>query len=576
MHHTIKKPGSEIFCDSIAAEGVEIMFGIPGGVVLPLYDKINKYGHRIKHILPRQEQAGGFAAEGYARVTGRTGVALATSGPGATNLLTSITNSMMDSVPVVYITGQVTKELMGSDAFQETDVLGMTMPVVKHSYFVSHAKEITQTIKEAFYLANTGRPGPVHIDFAKDAWITEAPYEPATKMDLPGYNPVPEECGDSDIRKIDELLEEKGVRPVIIAGHGVEIGSSEDKLLNFAEKHNIPVVNTLLGLGTFPQNHRLWLGMLGMHGEAVANLAVHNSTLIISIGSRFDDRITGNINAFTEGKKFIHIDIDNSEIGKNVPVDLPLPGDCREVLSRANHMLSDHSFPDWWEQIDKWKEKYGFLDFTLNPEHDPSFLSQPRIIKMISDASNGEAIMSSDVGRNQMWTGRFYRFKRSRSHLSSGGLGCMGFGLPTAMGAKFGAPDREVWAVCGDGGFQMNIQELATIAEHNLDINIAIMEDHALGMVRQWQNLLFNGNISHSVLKNPDFVKLADAYSIPAWRAYTYEEAKDAIAKARATQGPALITFMVDPDEHVFPMVPPNTPLGDQALKDEDLLKTQS
>jgi len=566
-----KKLGSEIFCEALAAEGVEVIFGIPGGVVLPLYDQINKFGHKMKHILPRNEQGGGFAADGYARVTGRTGVAIGTSGPGATNLLTAITNSMMDSIPVVYITGQVTEELMGTDAFQETDILGMTMPVVKHSYFVSHAKDIVQTVKEAFYIANSGRPGPVHIDFAKDAWVTKAHYLPATAIDLPGYNPLPDECPEEEILKLEDLLHESE-RPMVIAGHGVELANAREQLVEFAEKHNIPIANTLLGLSTFPQDHELWAGMIGMHGDAVTNCIAHNADLIISIGSRFDDRITGNLEAFQKDTKFVHIDIDVSEFHKNFPVDLALPGDAKEILMRANTLLKGNEYPSWWKQIDEWKSQYGFLDFTVNPINDESFLSQPRIVDMISKASDGEAIVAADVGRNQMWTGRFYRFKKPNSHLSSGGLGSMGYGLPAAMGAKFGQPDREVWAIVGDGGFQMNIQELGTIAESKLDLNIAIMEDSHLGMVRQWQNLLFKGNISHSVLKNPDFVKVAEAYGIKGWRAKTYEEAEQAIAEARAHKGPTLISFHVDPDEHVFPMVPPNTPLGDQSLKAEDLL----
>ncbi len=565
------RSGSEIFCETLAHLGVELMFGIPGGVVLPLYDKINKYGHYIRHILPRQEQGGGFAADGYARATGKVGVALGTSGPGATNLMTSITNSMMDSVPVVYITGQVTESLVGSDAFQETDVIGMSMPIVKHSYFVSNAKDIIRTLKEAFFIAKTGRPGPVHIDISKDAWLSHAPLNFAVKMDLPGYDPLPEKATDSAIKELDKLFDKDNLKPILIAGHGVEISGAQKQLYEFAAHHNLPVISTLLGICTFPQDHETWLGMVGMHGEAVANFALHNANLVISVGSRFDDRITGRLKTFINDKTFVHMDIDSSEIGKNIPVDLALPGDVKDILCRANKILTNHNYPKWWQQINKWKEKYGFLDFTSNPQRTPHLLSQPRLIKMISDATNGEAIIASDVGRNQMWTGRFYRFKKPNSYLSSGGLGSMGYGLPAAMGAKLGMPLREVWAIMGDGGFQMNIQELATIAEHNINIKMAVMEDNSLGMVRQWQNLLFNRNLSSTILKNPDFIKMADACGIPGWRVKSYDEAKKAINLARETEGPALINFIVDPDEHVFPMVPPDTPLGDQAFKDEDL-----
>lgn len=568
--------GSDIFCHALHEEGVDLMFGIPGGVVLPLYDKINKYGDKIRHILPRHEQGGGFAADGYARATGKVGVALGTSGPGATNLMTAIANSMMDSIPVIYITGQVVEDFIGTDAFQETDVIGMTMPIVKHSYLVNKAADITRVVKEAFYIARTGRPGPVHIDLVKDVWFEEIPYVKAGEPHLPGYNPLPQRASDSDIRKLDEILERKDTRPIIIAGHGVEISHAQKELTEFSEKHNIPVVTTLLGMGNFPQGHENWAGMIGMHGDAVANYAVHNSNLIIGIGCRFDDRITGKLDTFKQGKTFVHIEIDPSEIGKTVPTELPLPGDVKDVLSRANNLLSNHSYKDWWEQIEKWKTKYGFLDFTVNPEARPGYLSQPRIVKMLSDITNGEAIVAGDVGRHQMWLSRFYRFKHPNSHLSSGGLGSMGYGMPSAMGAKLGKPDREVWCVSGDGGFMMNMQELGTLAEYNIPVKIAIMEDSALGMVRQWQNLLFKGNISHSDFKNPDFVKLANAFDIPAWRAKTYDEARNAIEEARKIDGPTLITFMVDPDEHVYPMVPPNTALGDQALRDEDLLKDKA
>jgi acetolactate synthase I/II/III large subunit len=571
MDDNSQQPGSEIFCDALANEGVDLMFGIPGGVVLPLYDKINRYGSKITHILTSQEQGAGFAADGYSRATGKTGVALGTSGPGATNLMTSIINSHLDSVPVVYITGQVVEELTGTDAFQETDVIGMSMPIVKHSYFVTHAKNLSRDIKESFYLAATGRPGAVHLDITKDAWITKSTFDKNPELDLPGYDPIPETSSNSDIAKLDQLLEKPNIKPIIIAGHGIEIARAQKELLEFANKHNIPVVNTLLGLGSFPQGNPLWLGMVGMHGEAVANFAVDDANLIIGIGTRFSDRILGRPSAFTEDTTFVHIDIDPSEIDKMVPADLPLLGDAKDILQRANETLSEHNYPDWWGKIQQWKDKHSFLDFKYCPETKKG-LSQPRLVKMISDATDGQAIVASDVGRNQMWTGRFYRFKNPNSYLSSGGLGSMGYGMPSAMGAKLGLPEREVWSISGDGGFMMNVQELATVAAHKIGVKMVIMEDNALGMVRQWQNLLFKGNISHTILHNPDFVKLANSFGIPAFRAETYEEAKDAIDKARAIDGPALITFQVDPDEHVFPMVPPNTPLSQQAFKDSDLI----
>ncbi len=567
-----EKLGSELFCEALAEQGVDVMFGIPGGVVLALYDKINKYGHKINHILPRHEQGGGFAADGYARATGKTGVSLGTSGPGATNLLTSITNSMMDSVPTVYITGQVSEDLLGSDAFQETDVIGMTMPVVKHSYFVSHASEIQKVVREAFYIANSGRPGPVHIDFAKDAWFTKAKPQKFTEVSLPGYTPVPERCSDDQIKKLEELLSAEDCKPMVIAGHGIEISGAQKELVEFAEKHNIPVCSTLLGLGSFPQGHKLWAGWMGMHGDAVTNYTVNEANLIIGAGIRFDDRITGKLDDFIEGTKFVHIEIDPSEIGKNVPCDLPLLGDAKDVLARANKLLTSHDYPEWLNYIEDLKKEHGFLDFKYNPINDEKFQSQARVIDLLSKITDGEAILAADVGRHQMWTARFYRFKNPNSHLSSGGLGSMGYGLPAAMGAQLGQPDREVWCISGDGGFMMNLQELGTLAEYNIPVKVLIMEDSSLGMVRQWQNLLFDGNLSHSTFKNPDFVKLADSFGIPGWRTTNYEETEKAIKEARAIDGPALITCMVDPDEHVFPMIPPNTALKDQALRNEDLL----
>lgn len=568
-----KKLGSDIFCQALAEAGVDLMFGIPGGVVLPLYDKINKYGHAIAHILPRHEQGGGFAADAFARVTGRVGVALGTSGPGATNLLTAVAHSMMDSIPVVYITGQVSNDFIGTDAFQETDVIGMTMPIVKHSYLVTDARDIPRIVKEAFYIAQSGRPGPVHIDLVKDLWFQEVEVDPNPEMDLPGYTPNHGQVSDQEIAKISELLEKPDTKPLIIAGHGVEFARAQKELVEFSERHNIPVVSTLLGLGNFPQGHPNWAGMIGMHGDAVTNYSVHNANLIIGVGCRFDDRITGPVPDFTRGKTFIHMEIDPSEINKIVKTQLPLLGNLKDTLTRANELLTSHAFPDWWEQINKLKEEHGFLDFTYSPPAKEGLLSQARVIDTLSRITEGQAIVAADVGRHQMWLARFYRFKNPNSHLSSGGLGSMGYGVPAAMGAKLAAPDREVWAISGDGGFMMNVQELGTLAEYNIDANIIIMEDHCLGMVRQWQNLLFKGNLSHSEFKNPDFVALANAFGIKAWKVSTYEELEQAIHEARAHKGPTLIAAQVDPDEHVYPMVPPGTSLGNQALRDSDLLQ---
>jgi len=567
--------GAELLCEGLIQEGVKVIFGIPGGVVLSLYDQLvhEKYRGQFTHILPKHEQGGGFAADGYARSTGKVGVAIGTSGPGATNLLTAMENAMMDSVPVLFITGQVTDSLLGTDAFQEADVIGMTLPAVKHSWYVSKADDVSRVLQEAFYVAKTGRPGPVHVDFAKDVWLMEALHPTPSTLNpvpyLPGYSDrLTQTATAAEIKKIDEVLNQAEAKPIIIAGHGVEIAGAEAELLQFAERHNIPVVNTILGMGSFPQNHPLWLGMIGMHGEAATNYAIAEANVVISIGSRFDDRITGKVSTFTEQKTFVHFEVDASEINKIVPTAVPVIGNVKTTLALANTLLSAHTYSTWWQRLAELKSTYHFLAL---PSYTGKFLSQPFIVDAISRATHGNAIVASDVGRHQMWVARFYRFAQSKSHLSSGGLGSMGYGLPAAMGAALACPEREVWAISGDGGFMMNVQELATLSEHNIPVHIAIMADGVLGMVHQWQELLYKNNFSNVHLHNPDFVKLAAAFGIPAWVATTPEEAEAAIAAARAVAGPTLIAFTADPMQNVFPMVPPNTALQDQALSANDL-----
>ncbi len=562
--------GAELLGKALSREGVEFLSGIPGGVVLGLYDKLNAPEFsNLHHILPRHEQGGGFAADGYARSTGKVGVAIGTSGPGAVNLMNPIVNSMMDSVPVVYITGQVMDNLIGTDAFQEADVVGMSLPHVKHSYYVNKAEDVQRVTKEAFHIARSGRPGPVHVDFAKDVWLAQAEDSPEVAMNLPAsFMAIPTSTDSDTVKQLEKLLEAPGTKPVIIAGHGVEIAGAQSELLEFAERHSLPVVSTILGLGSFPQGHALWAGMIGMHGDAVANYVVAEANLVIGIGIRFDDRITGTVESFIENTKFVHFEIDPSEMNKIVPVEVPVLGDLKTNLTLCNQALSAHTYPEWWNSINSLKQQYGFLNV---PEYTGNYLSQGFVVDAISQHTNGEAILGVDVGRHQMWAARFYRHKYPRSHLSSGGLGCMGYSIPAAMGAAVGNPDREVWTVTGDGGFMMNVQELGTLAEHNIPVHISIMEDSSLGMVRQWQDLLFAGNLSSSQFKNPDFVKLADAFGIPAWRVTTKVEAHEAIKAARAVNGPTLISFVVDPNEHIFPMVPPNTSLANQALSKADL-----
>lgn len=572
----MNKNGAQLFCEALLREQVDVIFGIPGGVVLSLYDYLNRpeYAKYVKHVLPKQEQGGGFAADGYARSTGKVGVAIGTSGPGATNLLTAMENSMMDSVPVVYITGQVTDALVGTDAFQETDVIGMTLPAVKHSYYVNQVADIPRVMQASFYIARSGRPGPVHIDFAKDVWLQTVDETKIALSDqpyLPGYTErVMQSASAESISQIIQVLDQPECRPIIIAGHGVELARAEAELTQFAERHHLPVVNTILGMGSLPQQHPLWYGMIGMHGSAATNYAVAEANVIISIGSRFDDRITGRVAEFIAGKTFIHFEIDPSEIGKIVPTAVPVLGDIKQSLRQVLQLASQHTYSTWWQRLTELKQQYGLRRV---PEYAGQYLSQPAIIAAISRATQGEAIMASDVGRHQMWLARFYEFARSRSHLSSGGLGSMGYGVPAAMGAALGNPGRAVWAVVGDGGFMMNVQELATLAQHQIPVKIAIMEDKVLGMVHQWQHLLYAGNFSHVDLHNPDFVKLAEAYGIPAWHVTAADDIDACIARAQNTPGPTLLVFRVDADQNVFPMVPPNTALKDQALSPKDLVK---
>lgn len=560
--------GAEILCESLIANGVDVMFGIPGGAVLPFYDALPKYPS-IHHVLVRHEQAGGFAADGFARVRKKAGVSLGTSGPGATNLLTAIVNAAMDSVPVVFLTGQVLSTVMGSDAFQETDILGMTFTTVKHSYAVFDTENIAEVMNEAFAIAEHGRPGPVLVDVTKDAMQREITYKPAGKPIIKHHLPAPSRDLQKQLSRLVKLLDEPTIKPIIIVGHGVSIGNGAAEVKKFAERHNIPIVSTLLGIGTVPLSHPLFLGMMGMHGEAVANYAAHEANLVFGIGIRFDDRITGKLETFQQGKHFVHIEIDPSEVDKNVPTLLPFHGNVRDMMIFINrHITKKHTYADWWSFIDKNKAKYPIASlkgFTTTWTAKKG-LSTPHVISRISAATKGQAIVASDVGRHQMWIPRFYDFQNPDSHLSSGGLGAMGYGMPAAIGALFAAPKREVWAICGDGSFQMNIQELATLKQEKLKLRIAIMNDSVLGIVRQWQQRFYNHNISQTNLTEMDFAAIARAYGHGGRTVRKPEEIDDAIAEARAYDGTFLLDFKIDCDEHVYPMVAPLTPLGEQMI----------
>ena len=552
----MKLSGAHIVWESLVREGVEVVFGISGGAVIHLYHALPEYP--IHHVLMRHEQAAAHAADGYARVTGKVGVCLATSGPGATNLVTGLATAYMDSSPVVAITGQVPTSLIGKDAFQEVDITGITLPITKHNYLVTEVEALPTVIKEAFHIARSGRPGPVLIDIAKDAQAASVEYEYPAEVNLPGYRPTL--IGNRRQIKQAAQLTNEAQRPLIIAGHGVMLAGAEAELRELAEKAQIPVVNTLLGLSTIPETHPLCLGMGGMHGEAYANKALQEADLILNIGSRFDDRLTGPVSTFAPEAKIIHIDIDPVEIGKNVPVDLPIVGDARNILQALLPLIESTSHSDWIGKIDRWRAESAERDI-LTQETDA--LIPPYAVRQIWHATGGNAIMVSDVGQNQMWEAQYFLHHKPRGLLSSGGLGTMGFALPAAIGAQMGKPDETVWATAGDGGFQMNIQELATVVQEELPIKIAILNNGFLGMVRQWQQLFFEGRYSGTPLLGPDFAKVAEAYGIPGFTVREKSEVIPAIEQAMATDGPALIDFIVEQEENVYPMVAPGGSIGD-------------
>ncbi len=561
---TQRKLGSEILLEGILHHGENTLFGYPGGSVIPLYETLRKYPE-IRHILVRHEQGAAFAANGYARVNRKAGICLATSGPGATNLLTGVADAYMDSIPMIVITGQVFSSLLGTDAFQEVDTLGIFLPIVKHSYAVTSAKELAQVISEAFHLANTGRPGPVHIDITKDALLEEVDFSGYPEVNIPGYNPTLS-AHIKQLEKVTKVIQE-ATRPVAIIGQGAHISHAEKEVQEFIEKTGIPCVETLLGLSTIPHNHPQNLGMLGMHGTVPANYAVHNADLIISLGSRFDDRITGKLSEFTRIAKFIHFDIDPAEIEKNVKeILVPVVGDLKLSLKNTLPLLKKTEFSQWKKQIDTWKERYSMEKVReINKTKAGDKMRACQVIKILHEETEGNAIVVPDVGQNQMWTAQEYKSNIPNSLLFSGGLGAMGCSLPTAIGAKIAQPEREVWSISGDGGFQMNMQEMMTIIQEGLDINIAVLNNNYLGMVRQWQEL-FEGGYSYVDMQNPDFIKLAEAYGIPSFQVRTEEEARSIIQQCRSIKGPTFIEFVIGKEENVFPMVPQAKSLGDTQI----------
>ncbi len=551
----MKMTGAQIICESLVKEGVEVIFGILGGSLLPLYDALPHYP-QLRHILVRHEQGAAHAADGYARATGKVGVCFATSGPGATNLVTGIANAHLDSVPMVAITGQVARPFIGKDAFQEVDITGITLPITKHNYLAMDAASLPGIMKEAFYLASTGRPGPVLIDLPRDVQQEQAEFNYPDKVNLPQYKPTLQ-GHPAQIKKAAKLIGESQ-RPLIIAGRGIIISGAYAELKELVEKAQIPVVTTLLGTSCFPESHALSYGMLGMHGMAYANLAVDAADLIIAIGMRFDDRATARVSAFAPHANIIHIDIDPAEIGKNVRVDVPIVGDVKLVLGELNKLADKSKHIDWVRKLDEWRKEHPSLII-----RDGESLLPQYVVRQIYEATKGEAIVVTGVGQHQMWAAQYYWYDKPNTFISSGGLGTMGFGLPAAMGAKVGCPDKTVWCIDGDGSFQMTIQELATIAQEKVGVKIAVLRNAYLGMVRQWQELFYGKRYVATPLSSPDFVKIAEAYGIPALRVERREEVAPAIQKAMAEPGPFLIDFIVEPEENVYPMVPPGAALAE-------------
>jgi acetolactate synthase-1/2/3 large subunit len=544
--------------ECLKAEGVDVVFGLPGGANLPTYDAF--YDAGIRHILVRHEAGGGHAAEGYAKATGKVGVSLATSGPGATNLVTPICDAMMDSVPVVFITGQVRTELLGTDGFQEADTIGITMPIVKHSFMIQHPLEIPRSIHEAFHIARTGRPGPVVVDIPQDLSRADIPYEPVSDVRLPGYQPTTE--GNQKQIRIAAKALANARRPIIYAGGGVVAGDAAAELTELATCDRFPVTCTVMGLGAFPGTHEQWLGMLGMHGTRAANYAMDEADLICAIGARFDDRVTGKLSEFAPRAKFIHIDVDPAEISKNVPAHIPIVGDAKNILPRLTAeyralAAEPGRLEEWWSRIRVWQERHPLrYEDTTDGEIKPQYM-----IQALYEATGGEAIVTSDVGQHQMWTAQYYHFPQPRRWINSGGLGTMGFGLPAAMGAKVGCPDQTVVCIAGDGSVQMNMQELATCSQEGIGIKVFIMNNGYLGMVRQWQELFWDKRYSHVEMGQwPDFVKLAEAYGATGLRLEDKHTLVSDMKEVLAMDGPVLVDVRVTREENTYPMIPAGQP----------------
>jgi len=565
----MKRKGSQIIWEVLAQEGVEVVFGYPGGAILPAYDAMLDYP--IRHVLVRHEQGAAHMADGFARASGRVGVAMATSGPGATNLVTGIATAMMDSSPIVCITGQVTSASIGSDAFQETDVTGVTLPITKHNYLVTAVEDIAPAMREAFYIARSGRPGPVLVDISKDAQLASMEYEPDDgPVSLPGYRP--------DLRALPEEYERAvelisaAERPLILAGHGVLMSGAMRTLLDFVERTQIPVAMTLLGIGGFPASHPLNLGMMGMHGEAWVNHAIQEADLLLAFGMRFDDRVTGNVKTYALRAKKIHVEIDPSEINKNVPVDVAIVGDLRETLESLLPHLPEKRHPAWLSFIDGLKGDSAVRDIQGLP--DSGHLYAAHVINDLWRKTGGEALVVTDVGQHQMWEAQYYRHEKPFTLITSGGLGTMGFALPAAIGARFARPEDEIWVIVGDGGFQMTQAELTTCAQEGIKLNVAIINNGYLGMVRQWQEFFYERRYAATPLRNPDFLKLAEAHGLAGMRVERRDQVEAAVDWARQTPGTVVIDFRVEQEDSVYPMVPAGADLHAMIRRPSPIVET--
>jgi acetolactate synthase-1/2/3 large subunit len=561
----MKKTGSQIIVECLKKEGVDTLFNYPGGAVLPLFDEFQ--GAPFHQLLVRHEQAAVHAADGYARATGKVGVAVVTSGPGATNTVTGIATAFMDSIPLIILTGQVPTLLIGNDAFQEVDIVGITRPCTKHNYLVKETSDLARTLKEAFYLARSGRPGPILVDLPKDMLVDSAEFKYPEKVFTRGYQPTYEGHPGQIQRAVKLIMKSK--RPVLYTGGGIIHSNASKELTLLAERMGIPVTMTLMGLGGFPGNHPLSLGMLGMHGTYHANMAVVESDLLIAIGARFDDRVTGKIESFAPQATIIHIDIDPTSISKNVRVDLPIVGDCKRVLSKILSLLEEEeidsfkeSLNKWRQQIEKWKALYN-MNYHQGDKIKPQY-----VVEKISELTKGDAIITTEVGQNQMWAAQYYQFVKPRTLLTSGGLGTMGYGFPAAIGAQAAFPNKLVIDIAGDGSFQMNSQELATAVQYRLPVKVAILNNGYLGMIRQWQEFFYGKRYTSSCMEgiSPDFVKLAEAYGAVGLKATKPEEVIPVLKKAFSISKPVIIDFVVDPEENVYPMVPAGEPLNQMRL----------